>query len=321
MNEKPLRWGFIGAGHIAQKALGPACRAANNSILQAVAASDLARAELLAPVGRIYSDYHQILEDDTVDAIYICLTNDAHVPLSIAALQAGKHVLSEKPLGMNANEVQALLKAAKLSDQLMVEASWNRWHPRTKRVIELVKNGVIGAVTDISAGFVYQGTQPDNYRLQPKRGGGALYDLGPYPIAALLWLTDFADPTDLQVQVDWGATGVDMDVKLVCNLGSIRACADVSMKRANDQWLHVTGELGSIKMLGDQAFTSWQEPSELQVQVNGDTRTEGFASVNAYQVMVESFADRARGGTSWVMPLEESLAFSRFFDRIFDSAR
>jgi len=316
-----MRWGFIGAGHIATKALGPACHRANNSILQAVAAKDEARASKLEPIGHIYSDYYQILEDDEVDAIYISLPNDAHVPLSAAAIEGGKHVLCEKPLGMNAFEIDALSSLADSSAQLMVEASWNRWHPRTQRMAQLIHDAEIGQVTDIATGFVYQGTRPNNYRLLPEKGGGAIYDLGPYSIAALLWLTGFTKPSNLQTNFIWAPTGVDLDVIVTTNLGDVKARAEVSMNRPNDQWLRVTGTEGSLEMVGDQAFTSWQAPSQLKVEVKGDTRIEEFPAVDAYQLMLESFADRAQGGDSWVMPMKESLSISSLFDQIFATAR
>lgn len=316
-----MRWGFIGAGHIAQKALAPACHAANNSVLQAVAAKDENRARKLEPAGRVYSEYRRIIEDDEVDAVYISLPNDAHVPLSIAALHEGKHVLCEKPLGLNAQEILELSAIAQQSGKLMVEASWNRWHPRTKRLADLIGAGEIGDLTEISAGFVYQGTRPNNYRLIPDKGGGAIYDLGPYSIAALLWLTNFASPSGLSSEIDWAPSGVDQDAIVRCNFDSVFARADVSMNRPNDQWLKVSGTEGAIEFPGGQAFTSWRSASELYLKVNGDTHVEAFGPVDAYQLMVEAFADRAAGGQAWVLPLEDSLAFSRFFDQIFAGAR
>jgi len=321
MAAQPLRWGFMGAGHIAQKALGPAVHASDNGLLQAVAAQDKARALNLEPRGKVYDAYEHLLDDDEVDAVYIALTNDMHVPLSIAALKAGKHVLSEKPLAMSADEIRQLIEVANTSDRLMVEASWNRWHPRTRRLQDLVETESIGEITDISAGFVYQGAKPENYRLIPEKGGGAIYDLGPYPIAALLWLTDFAQPEDLQTEITLGPTGVDIDAVVKCRLGSVTGQADVSMNRANDQWLRVIGTDGSVEMIGDQAFTSWHSSSELKVEVNGDTQIEDFPAVDPYRLMVESFAKRALGGEAWLLPIEESLAFASFFDQIFANRR
>ena len=123
----PVRWGFLGAGGIARTALAPAVAAASGAVLHAVAARDPARAAALGPV-RAYGDYAALLADDDVDAVYVALHNDAHLPWTLAALAAGKHVLCEKPLGLSAAEVDQMAAAA--GDRLVVEASWYRWHPR-----------------------------------------------------------------------------------------------------------------------------------------------------------------------------------------------
>ncbi|HLY31357.1 MAG TPA: Gfo/Idh/MocA family oxidoreductase, partial [Ktedonobacterales bacterium] len=120
MPESPVRWGFLGAGYIARTALAPAVHAASGAVLQAVAARDIDRARALRPVGAAYSAYEEVLADPDVDAVYLSLTNEAHAPWSIAAMQAGKHVLCEKPLAMSAAEVDAMSAVAASSGRLLV---------------------------------------------------------------------------------------------------------------------------------------------------------------------------------------------------------
>ncbi len=177
-----VRWGFLGAGWIATRALAPAVAAADGAVLLAVAARDITRAAALGPAGRVYDDYAGLVADDEVDAVYISLTNEVHAHWSIAALQAGKHVLCEKPLAMNAREAVAMSEAANAAGRRLVEASWYRWHPRVRRAQELLAAGRIGSVRHVSAGFTFAGNLAGNYRLEPTRGGGALYDVGCYAV-------------------------------------------------------------------------------------------------------------------------------------------
>jgi len=128
-----VRWGFLGAGFIATHALAPAVHAADGATLQAVAARDLDRANRLSPAGNVFDSYDALLRDDDVDAVYISLTNDVHAHWAIAAMRAGKHVLCEKPLAMNAMQVREMTAVAEETGLLLVEASWYRWHPRVRR--------------------------------------------------------------------------------------------------------------------------------------------------------------------------------------------
>lgn len=139
-----VRWGFIGAGMVALKALYPALMNSEVGEIYAVASRDVGRAKKLSPSGRVYSDYQSLLNDENVEAIYISLPNSLHIPWSIKAMQAGKHVLCEKPLAMNAAEVRSAIAIHNKTHILFMEASWNRWHPRTLRIKELVDSGVIG---------------------------------------------------------------------------------------------------------------------------------------------------------------------------------
>jgi D-xylose 1-dehydrogenase (NADP+, D-xylono-1,5-lactone-forming) len=184
-----IRWGFLGAGSIATKALRPAVFAAQNATLYAVASRDVARSQSLEPE-KIHTSYEDLLNDPDVDAVYISLANDQHCNWSIKALNAGKHVLCEKPIAMNANEARSMADAAKANDRLLVEAVWTRWHPRFIRMVELVRNGAIGEIQSIDSSFTFPGSLEGNYRLIPEMGGGSLFDVGPYPLHAFSALTN-----------------------------------------------------------------------------------------------------------------------------------
>src|SRR3954462_6566606 len=173
MPDPPTRWGFLGAGQISSTQ-AKVLSAAQGVELAAVAARDIDRARQLgAP--RSYGSYAELLGDPDIDAVYIGLPTDAHLPWTLAALGAGKAVLCEKPLGLTAGQVDEMAEAGTRAGGLLVEASWYRWHPRTQLAERLLRRGEIGPVVHVRAGFTFPGVAPDNFRLDPAKGGGALY--------------------------------------------------------------------------------------------------------------------------------------------------
>ena len=308
-----IRWGFLGAGSIATKALSPAVHSTKNATLYAVASRDVARSQSLEPE-KIHTSYEDLLSDPEVDAVYISLANDQHCNWSIKALNAGKHVLCEKPIAMNAIEARSMADAAQVNDRLLVEAVWTRWHPRFIRMVELVRSGAIGEINSIDASFTFPGSLEGNYRLIPEMGGGSLFDVGPYPLHAFSALTQ----GDLKLAIDsvernTAPTGVDMTTRLDATLnGSIAANVLTSFERDEEQQLLVIGSLSSIENIGNDAFTSFKNASVFKI---GNT-LETFAPVDPYQLMVENFGARIKGETSWVLPIEESIRVMEILDQI-----
>jgi D-xylose 1-dehydrogenase (NADP+, D-xylono-1,5-lactone-forming) len=308
-----IRWGFLGAGSIATKALRPAVFAAQNATLYAVASRDVARSQSLEPE-KIHTSYEDLLNDPDVEAVYISLANDQHCNWSIKALNAGKHVLCEKPIAMNANEARSMADATKANDRLLVEAVWTRWHPRFIRMVELVRNGAIGEIKAIDSSFTFPGSLEGNYRLIPEMGGGSLFDVGPYPLHAFSALTN----GDLKLVVNsvnrnTSTTGVDMTTQIDATINSsIAAHALTSFEREEEQKLVVTGSLATIENVGNDAFTSLRSPSILKV---GDS-IEKFAPVDPYQLMVENFGSRILGEPSWILPMNETIRVMEILDEI-----
>ncbi len=271
MSGDDVRFGFIGAGWIAHRALGPAVHAATGARLQAAAARDPRRAETLEPSGRSYSDYRALLADPEVDAVYISLSNDAHLPWALAALEAGKHVLCEKPLGLDAAQVATMADAAARHDRLLVEAFWYRWHPRTRRLQELLASGAIGQVHSMEADFSFagdfEGTQRGNYRMDPARGGGALYDVGCYCVsAAHMTLGDGLVVERAETLP--GRTGVDLATTawlVAPAAGRVRAEIRCGIALPDRQVVRVTGSSATVRSPTGEAFTAWHEPTSLRI--------------------------------------------------------
>ena len=310
-----IRWGFLGAGNIARRALAPAVHAAHGALLQAAAARDLRRAEALEPASA-YADYAALLADDEVDAIYLSLSNEMHLPWTVAALRAGKAVLCEKPLALTAVEVDEMAAVAEETGQLLVEASWYRWHPRIRLAQQRLPE--IGSVRHVAAGFTFDGSLAGNYRLDPARGGGALYDVGCYAVSACLWAVGEGPPGGVAAKATFGPTGVDLVTEAILDWASgAQAEVRAGIAGAGDgQWLVLTGERGEIEVR-DAPYASWKDDAtELWVS-NGD-RTERVPvpATDAYQVMVEEMSSVLSGGPGWVLPLAESRQTAATLDAI-----
>jgi predicted dehydrogenase len=308
-----IRWGFLGAGWIATKALAPAVHNASNATLYAVASRDSQRSADLNPT-KVYSSYEELLSDPLVDAVYISLTNDVHCEWSIKALNAGKHVLCEKPLTMNSEQVTLMVAAAELNDRVLAEAVWTRWHPRFKRIIELSNSGVLGEIQSIESAFTFPGFLDGNYRLDPAKGGGSLFDVGPYLIHSLVALFGPQLKFDVKsVDRNLAETGIDLTTNFegLVN-GSTLITGETSFEKDESQVLKVNGSTGSIYCPGNDTFTSWRATSSLQV----GNSIENFEPLDAYQLMIEEFGSHIKDEGGWVVPLQDSLRAMSILDQL-----
>ncbi len=266
----------------------------------------------LEPAGSVGS-YSEICARDDVDAVYVSLPNDDHLHWVQFALDAGKHVLCEKPLGLDAAEVARMWDAADDAGLLLVEAAWNRWHPRTQRIEALV--APVAGPRDVRAWFTFPGVPADNYRLDPRRGGGALMDVGCYTVsAALSALSAEAVVVDSVVR-HIGPTGVDLTTAAVLTHANGSATITASFERPEAQGLTIEAPGLSVEF-GGQAFTTWHEPCVLRVVEDGVAREEEFAACDPYRLMIEAVSARVRGEDSWVLPLATSAHVAATLDAI-----
>lgn len=299
---------------VATTALAPAVHAADGAVLQAAAARDLDRAIALIPK-RAYNRYSDVLEDADVEAVYISLSNEAHLPWTLAALRAGKHVLCEKPLGLTAAEVDEMGAAA--GQLLIAEASWYRWHPRIRLAQERLAE--IGPVRHVSAGFTFGGQLDGNYRLDPARGGGALYDVGCYAVSACLWSVGRGSPDTVVAESEFGASGVDVDTRVTMrwsapDAGDAEAEIHVGITADESQWLVISGDGGTIE-IRDAPYTSWKDDdTELVIACRTGAERISVQAVDPYRVMIEEFSSVVRGGPGWVVPLAESRLTAAVLD-------
>ncbi|MEV6799341.1 Gfo/Idh/MocA family oxidoreductase [Micromonospora rifamycinica] len=312
-----IRWGFLGAGSIARSSVGPAIRNAPGHTLYAVAARDERRAAALRPT-RTYRRYEQLLEDPEVDAVYVCLHNRAHRFRVGAALRHGKHVLCEKPLGLTAAEVTAMTAEAAAARRLLVEAAWNRWHPRTRAAEALLTAGAVGRVEQVVARFHGASPAPGNYRREAALGGGALWDVGCYAVAGALSALSWQQPTAVTATMtSWDGSDADLATRARLAFGTTTAVDLVAALDGRDeQILEVRGDAGVLRLLRP-AFTAGTAPATLQLTLDGAApRTIEYPATDPYRLMVEAFGLAVRGENAWLVSLAESSAVATTIDAI-----
>ncbi|WP_051709047.1 Gfo/Idh/MocA family protein [Streptomyces sp. NRRL S-350] len=309
-------WGFLGAGSIAASSLAPAVHAADRPRLHAVAATDARRARALDPA-RVYTRYEDLLDDPAVDIVYISLHNSAHRPWVERALRAGKHVLCEKPLGLTAAEVAAMAATARATGRLLVEAAWNRWHPRTRDLESMITRGAIGTVRTVTARFDGLAPAPGNYRLDAALGGGALYDVGYYAVSAALAAFGWRTPRVVSAEQDlWRPGSADAATRFRLEFPG-QGTAEVGCSLVGDtaETFTTTGTGGSIT-LAPPAFCAGVAPSTLTA--TGEGRRH-YPPQNPYRLMVEAVDSAAEGDTSaHLVPLAESLRIAATLDAVRD---
>ena len=308
-----VNWGFLGAGFVASRGLAPAVHTSRGATLYAVASRDEERSATLEPQ-RVHATYDDLLADDHVDAVYISLSNSQHIEWVTKSLQAGKHVLCEKPLGLTATQTSTMFDVATHNDRMLVEAVWGRWHPRFARIVELVTSGEIGIIEHIETAFTFTSEMTDNYRLSPSMGGGALLDVGCYQAHAWVALTNgAADLTITQLERTIGPTGIDLTTDLSVRINNtITAHSVSSFALPSHQQFIVKGSNGQISTSAGESFTTWNEASSLLV----NNVLEEFPVTNAFVEMVENVSGVIDGNNGWTVPSRDSIRVATILDSI-----
>lgn len=306
-----VRWGVLGAGWLVEHATAAAIHKAEGAKLYATGARSLDRARATEPEVA-YPSYQQVIDDDRVEAIYICLANDAHLEWIEAAIRAGKHVLCEKPLVLTCSEAIAVFALAEQHGVHLVEATWTRWHPRMRRIVGLARAGDLGELIEYRASFTFEGIPEGNYRLFPQHGGGALYDVGIYPLHGLVACLPQVENFDLvTIRSELGGHGVDMTTEAsLAWSDQSRAHITCSFARPPEQEFTLIGRDGRVHVPDNEAFASWRTGTTLLV--NGFV--EEFEPVDAYQVMFHEMSRRIRGEEGWLLPAFDSIRVARTVD-------
>ena len=319
----PVRWGVLGAAKIGVRAVLPAVAEAGNARLVAVASRDEARGQALAadyPDARALGSYEALLADDAVEAVYIPLPNSMHAEWTIRALEAGKHVLCEKPLGVNADEVRRIRAASERAGRLVMEAFMYRFHPQIRWTLEQLAAGRIGAVRLVRSAFVFDlHSRPNDIRLQGTLGGGSLMDVGCYPLNFCRAVFSAA-PREIAARVVVPpGSAVELAMGAALDFGEGRlGMIDSSFMLPREFFAEVVGERGRIFLPGP--YTPGRAETVVRVVVGDETVERHFAGIDQYTLEVESFSANIRQGTAPFISLADSLEQAESIERIYVAA-
>lgn len=327
---KTIRWGVLGNANIARVCVIPAIQKSRNGRVKALATRTPDKAaEVIKKnhIEQVYGRYEEILDDPEIDAVYIPLPNHLHKPWALRSLEAGKHVLCEKPLACNAKEAEEMANKAVDSGLLLMEAFMYRFHPRSQRIRQMAADGKLGILRLIRTAFCFQFPDKllesgDAYRLKPEMGGGALLDVGCYGVSVARWILN-QEPIRVQAQANYHEQGVDLQF-----VGSMQfpdesmATLEASFISALQQTYTVVGSKGAIDLPHD-AFVPWEKDAIYTFR-KGDQesgKVEVTPGTDEYQLMVEHFSDAISGQSNLAYSPEDSISNMRVLDALAKAAK
>ena len=319
----PLRWGILGAANFAQNHMGPAIHAAKGAEFAALATSSPQKAagfQAFAPGIRIHDSYDALLADPAIDAVYIPLPNHLHVEWSLKAMAAGKHVLCEKPMTLQADEFDQLIAARDASGVLAAEAYMIVHHPQFIRARELVQGGAIGDLVHVDATFSFFNDDAANIRNRPEAGGGGLRDIGVYTFGAARFVTG-QEPEAIPYAKLRFDNEVDVFAQVAANFPGFTYAATVSMRMFPRQEITFHGEKGVLKLTCPFNANVF-DVAALTLETAGQTvTTERWPDVNQYVLQVENFGRTVQNGVAYPCPLEFSRGTQHMMDMVFAAGR
>jgi predicted dehydrogenase len=319
---KPLRWGILSTARITAELL-PAFAASDSAELVTVASRQPNRARSFAErhgVPQSHESYDDLLADDAIDCVYIPLPNALHAEWARAALDAGKHVLCEKPLTPTADEARGLFELAAARGLRLMEAFMYRHHPKTKRLREIVQSGVLGEVEVVRSWFHFKTEdRATDIRYDPSLAGGSLRDVGSYCVSLSTYLFGRA-PEAADGAARRAASGVDeaFGASLDFGGGSI-AVFDCSMYSPLDVGAKVVGTEGHATVRSP--WYAHMPPLEIELLVGDDATTESTSGGNAYRLEIENFCAAVRGEAEPEISSDETVRNLEVMERLERSAR
>ena len=320
-----IRWGIMSSSRHAATSVIPAIHASPNGSVAAVASRDAARAQAFATENNIpshYDSYEAMLADPDLDALYIPLPNNLHKEWAIRAAQAGKHVLCEKPLALNASEAEEMVHAFRAAGRKLAEAFQWRHHPQPQRLRQMVQDGVIGDIKLIEAGFSFTLARPGDIRWDPAMGGGSLYDVGCYPLAFTRYITG-QEPCSVTAQADWAESGIDQQVIATLQFpNGVMATINCAFTLPVRRYYSVTGTKGTLSVLraynlkeGDPAAIMHYGPD------NDLVDTIRLAPQNSYTLMIQDFNQAILDDRDPLFPGDDAIMNMRVIDAVLKAAQ
>lgn len=319
-----FRWGVLSTAKIGREQTLPAIAASTNGVLTAVASRDITRARALADqysAEHAYGSYEELLASDTVDGVYIPLPTSHHLEWCLKAAAAGKHVLCEKPIAMQADDIDRLIAAERDYNVKIAEAFMVSYHPQWAKVRELIETGAIGQLRRVEGAFCYFNDDPANMRNKMELGGGALRDVGVYPTVTTRLATGM-EPLRLRASMTRSPDfGTDVYTSVQADFGSFELLFYCSTQLALRQ---------SMVFHGDQGWISLSAPfnpggyDSAEVTLNSVNRSEQsiyrFTGRNQFKLQIEEFGCAAMGEEASVFTLRDSRNNQKVIDAAFQAA-
>ena len=318
-----LRWGILSSSKFARTKVIPALLRAESLEVAALASRDLTTAKEHAAAFGIptaYGSYEELLADPTIDIIYNPLPNHLHVPWSIRAAQAGKHVLCEKPLAMNAAEVDALIAARDANNVVIGEAFMVATHPQWLWTKAAIDEGKIGQLRAIQGFFSYTNTDPNNIRNQAEIGGGAMMDIGCYPIFTSRFIMG-RNPLRVCAQIERAPNfQTDRLSSVILDYGDVHCQFTCSTQANPYQRMHFHGTKGRIEI--EIPFNAPPDkPTQVFIDTGAGPQTQTFEICDQYRIEGEAFTAAVRGERPVPVSLESAKGNMQTIDAAFHSAR
>ncbi len=322
-----VRWGVLGVANIAMKKVIPAMQRSERCEIVAIASRDPERARQAAKqlqIPKPFGSYEEMLADSLLDAIYNPLPNHLHVPWSIKAAEAGKHVLCEKPLALSAQEAGRLIEVRDKTRVKIGEAFMVRTHPQWLRARELVCSGAIGELRAIVSVFSYFNRDPKNVRNVASIGGGGIYDIGCYPITMARFLFE-REPVRVAAMVERDPEmHTDRLSSALLDFDPGQAIFTCSTQLVPFQRMQVLGTKGRIDIEIPYNIPP-DRPSRIFIddgsQLGGlSARAEEFATVDQYTIQGDAFSKAIQEDGEVPVPLENALGNMKVIDAVFRAA-
>lgn len=325
---KKIRWGVLGVASIAVRKVIPGMQKGAFSEVAAIASRDLAKAQTAARdlgLAKAYGSYEALLADPEIDAIYNPLPNHLHVPWSIKAAEAGKHVLCEKPVGCNAGEAEDLIRVRDRTGVKIGEAFMVKTHPQWLRVRELARNGSIGQLKSIVTVFSYFNRDPQNVRHKPEWGGGGLLDVGSYPVTLSRWIFG-EEPKrvagSLELDPDFHTDRLASGILDFSTGQSVFSCGTQMNYFQRMELLGTTGRLAvEIPFNAPNDKATHITVADGMAIYGGKVLIEEIPTCDQYTIQGDAFSHAILENTEVPVPLEDALGNMKAIDALFRSTK
>lgn len=318
-----VNWGILGASNFALNHMGPAIHFSTNARLKALATSSDDKAKLYLqefPDIKIHNSYDALLADPEIEVVYIPLPNHLHVEWALKALDAGKHVLCEKPIAMQAAEIDELIAKRDATGLLAAEAYMIVHHPQWQRAKALYQEGVIGKLVQVDAFFSYFNDDMDNIRNRPDTGGGGIRDIGVYTYGSVRYVTEQEPVRITHTNMEW-ENEVDTYAQILADFPDFKYASMTSTRAAVRQEMVFHGEGGVLKVTAPYNAELFAEPKVELYRPNSVDVIERFPGINQYRCQVENFGRSIVAGAEYPWTLENAQGTQRMIDMVFDAAQ